>query len=145
MNGSSLIDSPTVVVVNNGQQRQIPLECIFANGQEINFNQVGLKGCLMLIPSIKGENINPAGSAIYVSEKVRKTNFAQLYLFGKPGKYFNLVYNDENQLPLAYYNGRIIGPLKIWKINYPENLQVPEYYYTDELQNDNVGGLEGRY
>src|SRR3989344_2255697 len=77
VNGSNSIQNPMAVVINNGQQKQIPIECIFANGQEINFNQIGLKGCLMLIPSINGENIDPFGSSIYISEKVRKTNFAQ--------------------------------------------------------------------
>ena len=145
VNGTTAIENPQAIVINNGQQKQIPLECIFVNGKEIRFNQIGLKGCLQIIPSVNGNNVNPVGAGLYISEKVRKTNFAQLYLFGKTGKYFKLVYSDENQVPLALYSGRIIGPLKIWEINYPDNLQVPEFYYRDELPNEKVENLEGRY
>ncbi|MBI2105969.1 hypothetical protein HYT56_03985 [Candidatus Woesearchaeota archaeon] len=144
INGTTVMENPQAVVINNGQQKQIPLECIFANGQEIQFNQIGIKGCLMIIPSINGNNVNPVGAALYISEKVRKTNFARLYLFDK-GKYFKLVYSDDNQIPLALFNGRIIGPLKIWEISYPQNLEVPEFYYKDELPNENVKKLDGRY
>jgi len=132
-------------VVNNGQQKQIPLSCVFINGEEINFNNGGLKGCFRVIPTINGENINPIGAGFYVSEKVRKTLFTQLYLFDKPGKYFNLVYNDKDQIPLALFNGRTIGPMKIWEINYPDNLEVPEHYYEDILPNPKVTSTEGRY
>ena len=145
INGTTSIENPQAIVVNNGQQKQIPLECMYVNGQEINFNQTGLKGCFMIIPSINGNNVNAIGAGLYVSEKVRKTNFVQLYLFEKPGKHFELVYNDKDQLPLALYNGRTIGPLKIWEISYPANLEIPEYYYQDVLPNPNVKNLEGRY
>ena len=145
INGTTIVETPQAIVINNGQQKQIPLECIFANGQETNFNQIGLKGCLMIIPSINGDNFNPVGAALYVSEKVRRTNFARLYLFGKDGNNFKLVYNDENQLPLALYNGRIIGPLKIWSISYPANLKVPDFYYRPELPNPAVKSIQGRY
>ena len=99
----------------------------------------------MIIPSVNGNNVNAIGASIYVSEKVRRTNFAQLYLFGKRGKYFKLAYSDEDQIPLTLYNGRIIGPLKIWEVSYPPNLDVPEHYYKDILINPNVTSLEGRY
>ena len=144
-NGTTKIETPAAAVINRGQQKQIPLECIFINGQEIHFNQTGLKGCFHIFPSINGQNVNNIGAGVYVTEKTRKTLFAQLYLFGKPGKYFKLVYTDENQIPLALYNGRIIGPLKIWEISYPSSLDVPKYYYEDILINPNVTSLEGRY
>ena len=144
-NGTLKIETPAAAVINQGQQKQIPLECIFFNGQEIHFNQIGLRGCFHIFPSVDGQKVNNIGAGIYVSEKVKKTLFAQLYLFGKPGKYFKLAYSDENQIPLALYNGRLIGPLKIWEITYPENLEVPEHYYEDVLINPNVTSLEGRY
>ena len=145
VNGTSVIETPQAVVINNGQQKQIPLECIFADEREIQFSQEGLSGCLRIIPSFKENNVNPMGAALYVSEKVRKTNFARLYLFEKPGRYFKLVYSDEDQIPLALYNGRIIGPLKIWEITYPVDLKVPSLYYSDILPNESVESLEGRY
>ena len=145
INGTMAIQNPFAIVANNGQQKQIPLECIFFNGQEIKFDQSGLKGCLQIIPKIDGTQVNPIGAGIYVSEKVRRTNFARLYLFNQAGSYFKLVYDDKEGMPLSLYNGRIIGPLKIWEVNYPNNLQVPEHYYEDILPDPNVSNIEGRY
>ena len=63
---------------------------------------------------------------------------------GQEGDYFKLAYNDESQIPLSVYNGRIIGPLKIWEISYPDDLVVPEIYYEDILPNPAVTSVEGR-
>ena len=43
------------------------------------------------------------------------------------------------------YNGRIIGPLKIWNVTYPKDLEVPMIYYDDVLPNPKVESIEGRY
>ena len=32
-----------------------------------------------------------------------------------------------------YYEGRIIGPLKIWEVSYPDDLVIPEEYYGTEI------------
>ena len=143
--GIQINGQPTAILIYNGKQYQVPLECVFINGKELAYPEIGLKGCLQILPKFEGNNVDPVGAGIYISEKVRKTLFAQLYLFSKPGTYFKEVYNDQNNMPLAFYNGRIIGPLKIWEINYPLNLKVPEIYYRDELPNMNVTSIKGRY
>lgn len=129
---------PTAALVYAGQQYSIPVECLFVGGREIVFSEPGLKGCLMLIPKYEGQTADPVGAAIYISEKVRKTLFTQLYLFGKDSDYFKLVYNDKDVMPLSYYNGRLIGPLDIWEISYPDDLVVPEEFYGTELPNPEV-------
>ncbi len=121
---------PFAILVYNGRQAQVPLNCIFINGQEVTFqNENGLDGCLMIIPKIDGQQVNPIGAALWLSPKVKKGRIAQLYLFEKESKYFKKVYDDSDQMPLAFYNGRIIGPLKIWEISYPEKVEVPEEFY----------------
>jgi len=137
---------PTAVLIYNGQQVRVPLQCIFFDGQEINFPEEGLDGCLRMIPVInENGQIDSLSAGFYISPKVRRTLFTQLYLFGKEGKYFKEVYNDKDRMPLALYQGRIIGPLKIWKISYPSNLEVPEVYYHDILPDPSVESLEGRF
>ena len=51
---------------------------------------------------------------------------------------FKLVYSDDKGIPLAVYNGRLIGPLKIWEMKYPENLDIPKEFYGTELPDPNV-------
>jgi hypothetical protein len=50
----------------------------------------------------------------------------------KNSSYYKLVYSDDNNAPLALYNGNLIGPIRIWKINYPESLALTqeELYYN---------------
>ena len=121
---------PYGILIYNGQQVQVPINCLFFNNQELNFNNPeGIDACLRIIPTISENQQNPLGALLYLSPRVKRTLFTRLYLFNQKGEYFKLVYNDENSLPLSIYEGRLIGPLKIWEMSYPENLTVPEEYY----------------
>lgn len=130
---------PEVAVIYNNQQTNIPLKCIFIDGKEIRFDvQDSINGCFILIPAIQNNQMSPLGAGLYLSPKVWPTLFTKLYLFNQQSPYFKLGYTDEKDVPLAIYNGRIIGPLKIWSISYPNNLTIPEYYYTNELPDQRV-------
>ncbi len=141
-NDSSLtINQPQAIVIHAGQQYTIPLECIFVDGKEINFEQKGLPGCLILIPRFTGDQAENIGAALYVSPKVRGTLFTQLFLFGKEPEGFKVVYNDQQSWPLAVYNGRLIGPLKIWEMTYPKGLNPDPYYYGNVLPDPRVADV----
>ncbi len=133
-----LIRQPTAVLVYNGKLTYVPLKYVFIEGTELEFEKEGLPGTLMFIPSISGGKVNPIGAALYLSPEVRQTLFTKLFLFGEKSKYFKLVYTDEEQMPLALYEGTLIGPLKIWEISYPDNLTIPPEYYGTTLPNPNV-------
>ncbi|MAG50569.1 hypothetical protein CL621_02930 [archaeon] len=133
--GGMIIKQPSALIVYNGQQIKVPLGCVYLD-KEINFEQSGLKGCLKLIPTIESDNtpnkgLNFFAGAIYISERARKTLWVNLFLLGKELSYFKEVYNDENITPLAIYAGRLIGPLKIWEISYPENIAIKEKYLSE--------------
>ena len=135
------IRQPTAVVIYNGQQTNIPLECIFIKDKEIVFNEKGVSGCLRLIPTIdRNGQTNPIGAGIYVSPDVRKTLFTKLYLYGLESQYFKVAYDDSSRMPLSVFDGNLIGPMKIWEISYPEKLDIPEfkYYIEDRLPDPNV-------
>ena len=109
---------PFALLGYNHKRIQVPLNCIFVNGEEIIFESEGLDGCLQIIPKRDAQKVSPIGAALYISQKVRESRFAQLYLLNKESEYFDLVYTDAAQMPLSLYNGRLIGPLKIWEIFY---------------------------
>ena len=96
----------------------------------------------MFIPRVSGNQAEPFGAALYISPKIRRTLFTQLYLYGKESDNFKIVYQDTQniQLGLALYNGRLVGPIKIWEMNYPENLEPSKWYYGNELPDINVMG-----
>ena len=135
---STSFERPQAILMYNGKQTQIPLNCLFMHGQEVTFGTDGLDGCLLIIPKIDGQKMNPIGAAFYLSPKVKNSRVSQLYLMGKQSEYFKLVYSDKDQMPLSIYNGRTIGPLKIWEITYPKGLQVPDEFYGTTDPNPNV-------
>ena len=59
--------------------------------------------------------------------------FTKLYLFGEEWDYIKEVYTDEEGMPLSIYDGRVIGPLKIWEVTYPDDLEIPEEYYGVDI------------
>jgi len=120
---------PVAVITLNGGLTRVPLKCIYFQGEEYVYDVEGLDGCLMIIPLIKDNQMNDIGGALYLSPRVYPTTFTHLYLFGEEWEYFNLVYNDEKSIPLAVYDWRVAGPLKIWEVSYPDNLTIPEEYY----------------
>ncbi len=136
------LEQPSAVLVYNGIQTKVPLKRIYLEGKLYEFESEGLGGSLVILPYIEGDgSTNIIGSSIYISEEVFNGLFAQLYLFENYDEYphFELAYSDEDAgWPLAYYAGRIIGPMKIWSISYPDNLNIPEEYYGTELPDPSV-------
>ena len=127
-----IIKQPIAILSYQGQQTEVPLECVYLD-REYNFEKPGLKGCLKLIPTIDQDNrfnkgVNFLAGALYISERAKRTLWVQLFLLDKKFEYFKEVYNDESSIPLAIYQGRLIGPLKIWEVSYPKNIALrPEY------------------
>lgn len=145
---NTVIEQPSVIMGYNNAQVQIPLECVFVDDREVVFNNPGFKGCFRVLPvfSGAGQLENPIGAGLYVSERVRRTLFAQLYLFGKDSKNFEVAYSDEGAgAPLAIFSGRLIGPLKIWKVNYPADIKKNPVYVSTAYPNPNVTKINPNY
>ena len=132
------INQPKAILVYNGEQLELPLSCLYMNNEKYEFDNAVMNGCFRIIPTINDNLINNIGAGLFLSPRVKKTVFANLYLLNKEGENFKLAYSDEDRVPLALYNGRLIGPYKIWEISYPKDLKVPEYFYKRELPDERV-------
>ena len=124
-----IIEQPKAIMIYNNQRTDIPVKCVFFQDVLIEFDS-GIDACLRMLPVIEPGtgNTNLIGSLIYISPRTKKTLFAQMYLMDRKWEGFTEVYNDKQNAPLALYGGRFIGPLKIWKIDYPSNIKFkPEY------------------
>jgi len=143
--GSNFVQ-PRAILVYNGQQIEVPINCIFFNNQKLSFdNPNGIDACLRIVPVISGNQQNLIGALMYLSPRVKRTLLTRLYLFNEEDENFKVVYNDEGSMPLAIYQGRLIGPLKIWSISYPSNLNVPKEYYGTEVPNPEVEKIKLEY
>jgi asparagine N-glycosylation enzyme membrane subunit Stt3 len=138
-NGAITILQPEAVLYYNGAQQNVPLSCIYYNGEEIIFGEGDdyFESCLMLIPTSSNGEVNTIGASLYLSNDVWNSRVAQWYLFGNEGEYVDLVYDDSvTGYPLMYYNGRLIGPLKIWEVSYPDDIEIPAEFYVDEVPDE---------
>ncbi len=135
---TTTIAQPSAVVVMNNIQKVAPLQCVSIQNQEIIYETYTMGGCLVIIPSFMGQKMNIIGAAIYLSPRIYNSNFARLYILNRKNDYFKLVYDDSQSIPLALYQGSLIGPQRIWEIHYPKDLEVPEEYVKNILLNPDV-------
>ncbi len=156
------IEQPIGVYVYNNQQYRIPLRYVYYNKEIIDFKK-GLDAVFMIIPeflqSSKGISINPIGGAIYLSPKVSKSLFARLYLMDNAFRDYNeitLVHSEDHsfvkslkQMGLTnsdfvynpYAPTHFIGPIKIWKVDYPKDTLVYEQFLSREVE-EGFGGMD---
>jgi len=130
------INSVEAIIVHNNKQISEPISCIYTNENEIELDvESRMGGCIKFIPSIEKNQLIENNGLLYLSEKVSPGLFARLYILEENYPEFKLVYQDD--APLAIYGNNIIGPIKIWKINYPEGLKADPIFLagdSDEFQ-----------
>ncbi len=126
-------EQPVIALVSNGQRVDVPLECLYFNGKMMKFSKPGYKGCFRLIPTLQGDGRvdNPIGAGMFLSEEAVKALWVNLYVLEQNNpnydtSAFKLVYEDNYISNIVLYGGRLMGPIKIWEINYPENFTVDE-------------------
>ena len=129
--GLQAIEQPAALLVYGGQTTKVPLNCLYIAGQKVEFNNPdGLDGCLRIMPDIA--NQNGVGAGLYLSPDVSKSLFARLYFFDelKTNPNYELVYSDDKTAPVGLYPFGFHGPIRIWKINYPEGTPKNEAYLS---------------
>lgn len=145
INGSVVgrLKQPRAVVINRGQQLQVPIKCVYLEGKII-FEEEGIDGCLYLVPRIDQNGYKSIGGGLWLSPRLMRSLFTKLFLFDE-GENFKLVHTEEhpaiNELNNNYelnlpsftiVNGALLGPIKIWEIEYPEDIEIkPEYLELD--------------
>ena len=120
--GQVTFSQPTAIVVAYNQQYRVPVNCIFFQDQVVQF-EGGWPGCLRIVPSLSGEQQNPLGAAYLISARAMRTLWVNLFMLNQKNpdydtSAFEPAYDDSRSWPLAVINGRAIGPLRIWKVNY---------------------------
>ncbi len=137
---------PEAIFVYQGKQQNIQIRYIFYKDKLHDF-KTGYEAGIVIIPKLKQEgqglNIDEKGAAIFLSPRVADTLLAKLYFFNESADgSFKLVHNEPSWLiqslrdqglsigDFAFFNA-VQGPIKIWEINYPENIKEnPEFLET---------------
>ncbi|MCR4284911.1 MAG: hypothetical protein NUV97_02605 [archaeon] len=143
--GSQTAKQPIGVYSYNNKRYDIPIRYVYFNGKIEDFGG-GIEAVVKVIPYFDGSQFDNLGALIYLSPKVSKGLFAQVYLLNDIfGNYkdIKLVHSEDDIVvsslksqgaPLddfIFYQG-FRGPIKIWEVNYPENtLEREEFLRTD--------------
>ena len=151
------INQPEAVYVYNNIQTRIPIRYVYVNGEIVDFGD-GLDAIIDIIPAFDGQHINQMGAVIYLSQKVSKSLFAQLFLMDDPFDNYEtieLVYTEDNPViaslesqgvsigDFIYYQG-FRGPIKIWNTeNIPEEIKIVSE--IREPFNGTFGTLDGMF
>jgi len=138
-------NSIDAIFIYNNQQVIVPIRYIYFRGELADFGS-GLEAVVRFIPRAtqSGQNlqIDNLGTAIYLSPKVSKSLFAQLYLMDDPFENYPTVTSAHSEMdPLIsslnlqgagiedfLFFGGFRGPIKIWKIDYPDNTLEKEEF-----------------
>jgi len=111
-----ILDDAKITLAAQGFQKEYDLKCIYVDGKIIIKEYSKLDYCVSIIPVILNDKTQAFGGILLQSDKVHSSLFSKLYINDFKMDGYSKVYDDNT--PLAIYNGRLIGPIKIWEINY---------------------------
>ena len=119
---------PIGAFVYNGKQHNLPLRYLFIGNELYDFGS-GVNSTAYVYPNVynsdDGQKIDPEGAVMYLSEKTKDSLVAKLYLMDDPDDEYDnleLVHSESNYPFIISYGGRLIGPIKIWRVTHPENI-----------------------
>ncbi len=146
-----LLLQPVGIFVYNQNQYEIPLRYAYLNGSRIDFG-TGLEAGIFIMPSLNQQGgqlaIDPLGAMFYLSPRTVNAQLTRIYLYGEEGDTFKLVHSEPDavvkslqaqgaDIPDYVYFQGFRGPIRIWEIDYPEDITVNEAYleltYPEEL------------
>ena len=136
---------PQGIFINNQNQISIPLRYLYFGNQLIDFGS-GIESVAYIYPYVyqnnQGTQIDNMGALFYLSPLVEKSLLSRLYLMNDPFDQYKTVKlahsepdptidslnkQGANLGDFAYING-LRGPIKIWEVNYPENILDKEEF-----------------
>lgn len=138
---NNTLKQPYMIFVYENQQISLPLRYLYFQDKMYDFER-GYGGCLYILPTFSGSSLNQMGGALFLSERNMRALWVRLYLLGE-GENFRLAYSEPDFLvnelkkqnisvgDFVLYGG-FRGPIKIWKVNYPKNIEFKEEYLSKE-------------
>jgi hypothetical protein len=124
----TLNNAPEAIIVYNDKQYNEKINCVYINGEKQTFDtNSSLDACIVFVDRYPNQQQKiDQGGIIFLSNKVYPGLFARLYILNEEVEGFEQVYSDNT--PFAIFKSRVIGPIRIWKINYPEDVKVDQSF-----------------
>ena len=147
-----LTGQPHGIYVYQNNQYTLPLRYAYDKGMFLDFGsgiEAGVFIFSRVVQNNEQFNMESDGALIYLSDRTVKSQLARLYLYKENNPNFKLVHSEDDFL-VAYLKsqnlqvGDIVlfdglrGPIRIWEINYPKDIELKEEYlstyYPEEIQ-----------
>ncbi|PJB94435.1 hypothetical protein CO081_01060 [Candidatus Pacearchaeota archaeon CG_4_9_14_0_8_um_filter_35_24] len=138
----------TGLYVYQGVPYEIPIRYVYYAGTLIDTGR-GLEAGVFIYPAVTSStSLDSEGAAIYLSKRTFNSNIAKLYLLGLDDNYFKLEHTEDDfiveslkqqgitQSDFVYYNG-LRGPIKIWSIDYPDDISKRDEYLSKTFPGEN--------
>jgi len=144
---SDKILQPEGIFVYNGKNYKIPLRFMYLDGELQDFKS-GIDAGIFLFPKLEQTpdgklNSNKIGAALYLSPRTIHSQLTRLYLMNQKSDYFKLAHSEDSliiedlkkqgfyQGEFIYFQG-VVGPIKIWEISYPPDIELNQDYLSTE-------------
>jgi asparagine N-glycosylation enzyme membrane subunit Stt3 len=140
---NSSLAQPKGIYVYNGKQYSLPIRYAFVGDRLMDFGS-GINATVLFFSSVNQNtgSVDQLGAAMYLSEKVKDSLFAQMYLMNDPSDLYpelELAHSQNDPVSdylsaqgittteFIYYGG-VRGPIKIWKFEAGEEILVKEEF-----------------
>lgn len=151
---NDLISEVYAVYYFQNRTYQIPLRYYWDKNTGLVDTGKGINAGVFLYPRVilnnqGGGDVEPRGASLYLSPRTVMSNVARFYLYGQENNNFKLVHSENDDIvellkaqnvidtEFVFFN-EFKGPIKIWELNYPENMKVNEEFletdYPEEIQ-----------
>ena len=127
---------------------QIPIRYYFDKKEGFVDTGKGIEAGVFIYPRVVmneqgGGNIEERGALLYLSQKTVKSNVARFYLYDEetesikkthvePDFLASFINSQDSTVGDFIYYNEFKGPIKIWEITYPANIQFKEEYVSLE-------------
>ena len=148
---NGIFTQPRVVIIYQGQQYDVDMRYLHFKGQIFDFGS-GIDAAVYVFPSLNvngGQvSVSEQGAALYLSPRILRGMLAQVYILDDVlGNFpnFKLAHTESSliigdlraqglDLPeFVYYQG-ILGPIKIWQVEYTGKEQRKDEYIDKDYR-----------
>lgn len=146
-----MVSQPKGIFVYQGKQYTIPLRYAYHDGKFIDFEK-GIEAGVFIFPRAiqngQGVQIDKEGAMLYLSKRTVKSQLARLYLYNENNTDFKLAHSEDDFLvaQIKAQNpefksdfvefGGIRGPIRIWEVNYPQDIELKKEYLSTDYPTD---------
>lgn len=143
----TLASQPIAVLFYQGQQYEVPMKYAYDSGQLFEFEE-GIDSGVFIYPAAVQNGaqlqIDVYGAMFYLSTRTVHSQLARLYLYQEDNSNFELVHSEDDFLVTQIkaqnpnFQGDMIqyqgfrGPIRIWEVNYPEDIAYREEFISTE-------------